>query len=95
MKSNRISKFSRSIRDDGGRQTACGDVERHVPAVIEPGVSFKPNLAHDLGPKVQGIARRLPGRVRKRRPRCVVGHETHYTAMALELSKVGLYRRAQ
>src|ERR1700677_309944 len=50
-----------------------------MPAVVEPGGQPEPNLADDLGPKVQGLARRLPGRVGKRRPQRVVGHSPNYT----------------
>ena len=62
------------VRDHGGRQAARGHVERHMPAVVEPGGQLKPNLADDLDPKVQGLARRLPGRIGKRGPDCILGH---------------------
>src|SRR5580658_4661614 len=62
------------VRDHGRRQAARGNVERHMPAVVEPRGQPKPNLADDLDPKAQGLAGRLPGQIGKRGPDCILGH---------------------
>ena len=36
-----------------GGQTTGREVQRHVPAVVEPGALRQPDLAHDLRPQVQ------------------------------------------
>ena len=54
---------------DRRRAEAAGmDVERHVPAVVEPGRKRQPQLADDLGPEVQRRGAVAPGRVVERRP---------------------------
>src|SRR4029078_3134239 len=51
-----------------GRQPPCRDVKRTVPCGFEPWRQQKPDLAYDLCPKMQGVARGPPGRQWQLRP---------------------------
>ena len=48
-----IDRFA-PIRNERCAEAARGDIERHLPAVIEPGREGKTDLADDLQPKLQG-----------------------------------------
>ena len=61
MKSNSTSSISLPIRDRRGPESACGHVERNLPAVVQPGRQRQPDLPYDLGPELQrhrGVAPR-------------------------------------
>ena len=58
----------RPIGDRRGGQPACGDVQRDMPGMIEPGRARQPDLADDLGPQMQRLAGFPPGRSRQFRP---------------------------
>src|ERR1700688_481357 len=59
---------ARAVRDRRGGQPGGGNVQRHVPAVIQPGCSHEANFADDLRPKMQGVARIAPRLVVELRP---------------------------
>src|SRR5712691_936250 len=42
-----------AIRHRPGREASCRRVERHLPAMVEPGHSSEPDLAYDLHPHVE------------------------------------------
>src|SRR5256886_12254189 len=51
-----------------GGEAPPGNIEGHLPPVINLGLEGQPHLADDLGPHVQRVARRLPRRQVKLRP---------------------------
>src|SRR5579862_344024 len=59
---------ARAVRDRRGGQSGGGNVQRHVPAVIQPRRSHKTNFADDLRPKMQGVAGIAPRPVVEVRP---------------------------
>ena len=48
--------------DGAGGQPAGGDREGDLPPLVEEGHQLQLDLAHDLGPHVQGVQRVLPRR---------------------------------
>ena len=56
-----------------GAQSSRGDIERHLPAVIEPGRERQPDLTDDLRPELQRGRRVPPRGIRQFRP----GSVTH------------------
>ena len=62
-KSNSISSTLAADVDRRRAEPARADVERHVPAVVEPGRQREPDLADDLRPAMQGRAGLAPGGV--------------------------------
>ena len=57
-----------TVRHRPGRESARGGVERHLPAMVEPGHSGKADLAYDLHPHVQCFVGIFPGFIRQRGP---------------------------
>ncbi len=53
-------KSFRAVGDGRSGEASRGQVERHFPPMVHLGAERQPNLAHDLGAHVQGIARGLP-----------------------------------
>ena len=60
---------SRAIRYRRRRQPARGDVERHMPGMVQPGRLGQPDFADDLGPEMQRGIGVTPRRGRQFRPR--------------------------
>src|SRR5580704_6790602 len=54
--------------DDGGVETARGNVQRDVPAMVEPRRLHQTDLADDLGPKLKRGLGFLPVTVLELRP---------------------------
>ena len=52
-------------RDRRGAEPACGNVERNLPAMVEPGRQRQPDLAHDLRPELQGCGCLAPAGIRQ------------------------------
>ena len=50
-------------RDRRRAESPGGDIERRLPAMVEPGGQRQPDLADDLGPELQGRERLAPGRI--------------------------------
>src|SRR6266849_6251371 len=57
-----------AVRDRRGRQAARGQVQRHVPGVVEPRRLRQAYLADDLRPQMQRLAGILPSRIGQLRP---------------------------
>ena len=55
-------------RDGAGGQPPGGDREADFPPLVEEGHELQLDLAHDLGPHVQGVERVLPRLIRQSRP---------------------------
>src|SRR5260370_3480692 len=53
---------------------ACGNVKWDLPAVVDPGGQRQPDLAHDLGPELQGCGCVTPDRIRQIGPNSGVVH---------------------
>ena len=58
-------------RDGRGGEAAGADIERHLPAVVDPGRQGKADLADDLGPQLQRQRRVTPFGVIERRARAL------------------------
>ena len=61
-------EVARSVRNRRAGQSLRGDIQRHVPAVIQPRRLCKADLADNLRPKVQSGTCILPGMVIELRP---------------------------
>jgi hypothetical protein len=59
---------SAAERDRRGREPARGDGEADLPPVVQEGDELELDLAHDLGPHVQGVEGVLPLVIRQEWP---------------------------
>ena len=57
-----------AVRDRAGRQPAWADVQGHLPPMVDQRHMCHANLAHDLDPHMQGVARWRPVVNPQRRP---------------------------
>ena len=57
-------------RDRRRPKPACGNVQRHLPAMVEPGCQAQPDLAHDLSPQLQRCGGLAPAGVGQIGPNC-------------------------
>jgi hypothetical protein len=60
---------SRAIRYGRRRQPAWGDVERHMPGMVQPGRLGQPDFSDDLAPEMQRGIGVTPRGGRQLRPR--------------------------
>ena len=63
-----LKRFAAGMGHGRGREPPGGDVQRHVPPVVDQRPVHHADLAHDLRPQLEGVAGRLPLVDGQRRP---------------------------
>src|SRR5580704_7451690 len=83
-----------AIRNRRSRKPARGDIERHMPGMVEPGRERQPDLADDLGPQLQRRGGVAPRRGRQFRP-WGLRRTAHWQFLTWQGRAIrpGLYRR--